>query len=260
MILKNLIKIIIIGATGKMGQEVIKMVFNTEDFELVAVIDTEENLSKLAETVPGIYASNDIVKAIKITQPDVAVDFTHPDVVLKNALTILKEKVSVVIGTTGIKQDELAQIKATAEEAKVGAFIAPNFALGAVLMIELSKQIAKHFSNVEIIEMHNPLKADSPSGTALKTVEAITSSFKSEPKIFDRSIARGHIINNIPVHSIRLPGVVAHQQVIFGSQGQTLTIKHDSYDRTSFMPGVALAIRKIFKHKGLIYGLENILK
>ena len=241
-----------------MGKEVVNMILNSKDLELVSVVDTAHHYEN---TLPhNVFVGDDLKKAIKESKPHVVVDFTLPKFVLNNTLIALQENVAVVVGTTGLKLQDLDQIHISAEEQGVGVVVAPNFALGAVLMMEMSKQIAKHFSEAEIIEMHNPKKADAPSGTALKTAEGIAMNLKNTPSIHDSSPARGDIVNNIPVHSVRLTGLIAHQEVIFGAQGQTLTIKHDSYDRTSFMPGVALAIKKVTECKGLVYGLENFLE
>ncbi|MEW6623224.1 MAG: 4-hydroxy-tetrahydrodipicolinate reductase [Bacillota bacterium] len=252
---EELIRVLVSGAAGKMGQEVIKMLYTSNDMELVAAVD-KKPINNLQD---GVYVGNSLIDAIIKTKPRVMVDFTHPDSVLDNTLTAIRERVFVVVGTTGLMPEDLDKIHTAAEETSTGVLIAPNFALGAVLMMELSKQLARYFSEVEIIEMHNQLKADSPSGTALRTAEGICNNLQKAPIIYDCSPARGQIINNIPIHSIRLPGLIAHQEVIFGAQGQTLSIRHDSYDRTSFMPGVALAIKTVLKQKGLIYGLENIL-
>ena len=256
------IRVLVVGGFGKMGKEVINMLLNSDDLELVSIVDivADTDCHDKHNLPDNIFISNDLKAAIEESKPQVVVDFTQPKFALDNTLIAVNEKVSVVVGTTGLKSQDLEQIDISAKEKGVGVLVAPNFALGAVLMMEISKQIAKHFSEVEIIEMHNPKKADSPSGTALKTAEDIAKNLKSTPAIYDSSPARGEIINNIPVHSVRLTGLIAHQQVIFGTQGQTLTIKHDSYDRTSFMPGVALAVRKIVNNKGLIYGLENLLE
>lgn len=252
------IAVLVVGAYGKMGKEVVSMVLASNDLELVSIVD---NGDQCTYNIPSdVFIGHNLQEAIRLSKPDVVVDFTHPSIVLDNTLIALKERVAVVVGTTGLKETDLDKIHIAAEETGVGVLVAPNFALGAVLMMEISKQIAKHFSEVEIIEMHNPKKADSPSGTALKTAEGISKNLKNTPVINDYSPARGKIIDNVPIHSIRLSGLIAHQQVIFGAQGQTLTIKHDSFDRTSFMPGVAMAIKKVVECKGLIYGLENVLQ
>lgn len=251
------IRVLVVGSSGKMGQEVVKMVESSKEFELVGLVDINTEHAYTGSNI--VYMGADLQEGIRKSNPKVVVDFTHPEVVMENARIALEERVSMVIGTTGLTVENLEEIHVGATQAGVGVLVAPNFAIGAVLMIELSKQVAKHFSEVEIIEMHNPLKADSPSGTALKTVEEISKSLEKTPTINDSSVARGKIINNIPVHSVRLPGMVAHQQVIFGGKGQTLTIRHDSFDRSSFMPGVAIAIKKIIHHSGLVYGLEKLL-
>jgi len=256
--LEKPINVLVVGGFGKMGKEVVNMILNSSDLKLVSVVDTANHDGY---SLPdNIFIGDDLKEAIEKSKPHVIVDFTLPKFVLNNILIALQEKVSVVAGTTGLSLEDLDQIHISAEEKGVGVVVAPNFALGAVLMMAISKQIAKHFSEVEIIEMHNPKKADSPSGTALKTAEDIAMNLKDTPVIYDISPARGQIVNNIPIHSVRLTGLIAHQEVIFGAQGQTLTIKHDSYDRTSFMPGVALAIKKVVECKGLVYGLENLLE
>ena len=252
------INVLVVGGFGKMGKEAVNMIINSSDLELVAIVDIADYSEN---SLPGnVFVGNNLKKVIEESKPHVVLDFTLPKFALNNTLVALQEKVSVVVGTTGLKLQDLDQIRSLAEEKGVGVVVAPNFALGAVLMMEISKQIAKHFSEVEIIEMHNPKKADAPSGTALKTAEDIAMNLNGTQVVYDNSPARGEIINNIPIHSVRLTGLVAHQQVIFGAQGQTLTIKHDSYDRTSFMPGVALAIKKVVECKGLVYGLENLLE
>lgn len=217
------IRVIVNGAKGKMGQEVVKAVEKESDLELVGQTDLGDNLAK----------------TIKETRAEVVVDFTHPKSVMENIRTILKNGAHGVIGTTGITKENLEEIKFLCEENKVNCLVAPNFAIGAVLMMQFAKEAIKYFPNAEIIEMHHETKVDKPSGTALKTKEAMG--------------------KEIPIHSVRLPGLVAHQEVIFGGLGQTLTIRHDSISRESFMPGVILAIKKIKNLKGLIYGLEQIL-
>ena len=175
--------------------------------------------------------------------------------------------VSVVVGTTGFNDEKLSQVKSwLAQQPKVGALIAPNFGLGAVLMMQFAAQAAKHFESVEIIELHHPNKADAPSGTAARTAELITEARKSarRPAMPDATAqslpgARGAKVGDVPIHSVRLRGLVAHQEVVLGDQGETLTIRHDSIDRTGFMPGVLLGIRKVGSHPGLTFGLEHFL-
>ncbi|MDP3013782.1 MAG: 4-hydroxy-tetrahydrodipicolinate reductase, partial [Candidatus Subteraquimicrobiales bacterium] len=192
----------------------------------------------------GLLIQNNLEEAIEIRQPEVMVDFTHPEAVMGNIRKALNTRVNVVVGTTGITEDNLTEIKSLCEKNKTNAFIAPNFAIGAVLMMKLSEIAAKFLPEVEIIELHHKQKVDAPSGTALKTARGIM-------KITGNQ--------TIPIHSVRLPGLVAHQEVIFGGTGQTLTIRHDSIDRTSFMPGVIMAIKNVGQRPGLTYGLEQLL-
>ena len=223
------ITVIVNGAKGKMGIEVVKAVSREDDLQLIAQTDLGDNLS---ETLNKVH-------------PEVVVEFTQPSVVMSNIRTILSSGVHAVVGTTGITKDDLIEIEKLCEKHKVNCLIAPNFAIGAVLMMKFSKEAAKHMRHAEIIELHHPQKLDMPSGTALKTAQ-----------MMKESMGEGA---EIPIHSVRLPGLVANQEVIFGGLGQTLTIKHETTSRESFMPGVILAVRKIKQLRGLVYGLENIL-
>lgn len=231
-----------------MGAETVKTVLAQSDLSLVAQLDLGDSL--------------DLIKGA-----DVVVDFTHPDSVMKNLECAISNGISVVVGTTGFNDEKLSQVKSwLAEQPKVGALIAPNFGLGAVLMMQFAAQAAKHFESVEIIELHHPNKADAPSGTAARTAELITEARKSarRPAMPDATAqslpgARGAKVGDVPIHSVRLRGLVAHQEVVLGDQGETLTIRHDSIDRTGFMPGVLLGIRKVGSHPGLTFGLEHFL-
>jgi len=206
-----------------MGQETVKAVQNEADLELVAQTDV----------------GDDLAKVIKQSGADVVVDFTHPAAVMENIRQILKSGAHAVIGTTGLTDENQKEVKGLCDAHKVNCLIAPNFAIGAVLMMMFAKEAIKYMPKAEIIEFHHEQKVDKPSGTAIKT---------------------GHIMGkDVPIHSVRLPGMVAHQEVIFGGLGQTLTIRHDSISRDSFMPGVVMAVRKIKGLKGLVYGLENLL-
>ncbi|OGC11782.1 4-hydroxy-tetrahydrodipicolinate reductase [candidate division WOR-1 bacterium RIFOXYA12_FULL_52_29] len=217
------IKVIVNGAKGKMGLEAVRAVQNEADLELVAQTDI----------------GDDLAKVINQSGAEVVVDFTHPSAVMENIRRILESGAHGVIGTTGISENDQKEIQALCEKHKVNCLVAPNFAIGAVLMMLFAKEAIKHMPKAEIIEFHHEQKADKPSGTAIKT---------------------GHIMGKeVPIHSVRLPGLVAHQEVIFGGLGQTLTIRHDSLSRESFMPGVVMAVRKIKGLKGLVYGLENLL-
>lgn len=264
------IKIVVSGAAGKMGREVVKAISKEKDLELVGAVDPKEvgaDAGALAGIgLLGVQITPDLGITIRSQKPEVVVDFTHPSVVMGNLRTILENKVHAVIGTTGITEENLTEIKSLCEKNKINAIIAPNFAIGAVLMMKFAKEAARYMPKVEIIELHHDQKADAPSGTALKTAEMIleeeamkelpASEVKETEKLDG---VRGGTVEKIHIHSIRLPGLVAHQEVIFGGVGQTLTIRHDSISRESFMPGVILAIRKVREIKGLIYGLEHLL-
>jgi 4-hydroxy-tetrahydrodipicolinate reductase len=195
------------------------------------------------------------------------VDFTHPESVMANLDFAINHDINVVVGTTGFDDQKLSQIRTwLAAHPKVGALIAPNFGLGAVLMMQFAAQASKYFESVEIIELHHPNKADAPSGTAARTAELITEARRSVnkeamPDATSTSLAgaRGALVGEVRVHSVRLRGLVAHQEVVLGDLGETLTIRHDSIDRTGFMPGVLLGIRNVVKHPGLTFGLEHFM-
>ncbi len=223
------IKVIVNGAKGKMGEETVKAVGREADLDLVAQTD----------------AGDDLSGTIKKHAADVVVDFTHPEAVMTNIRVILTSGANAVVGTTGITKDDLREIERLCETNGKNCLVAPNFAIGAVLMMKFAREAAKHMPKAEIIEMHHQQKIDKPSGTALKTAH-----------MMKEVMGEGA---DIPIHSVRLPGYVASQEVLFGGLGQTLTIRHDTTSRESFMPGVILAVRKIRHLKGLVYGLENIL-
>ena len=245
------IKVAVLGAKGRMGSESIKAISECKDLELVASLDLGDSLDKLVSS-----------------GAQVVVDFTHPDSVMGNLEFAIKNGISVVVGTTGFDEKKLNQIKSWLEaNPKVGALIAPNFGLGAVLMMQFAAQAAKYFESVEIVELHHPAKADAPSGTAARTAELITAARKSVNKAAmpdattsEIDGARGAKIGDVQIHSVRLRGLVAHQEVILGDVGETLSIRHDSIDRTGFMPGVLLAIREVGSHPGLTFGLENYME
>ncbi len=231
-----------------MGQEAVKAVTNEPDLELVAALDRADDLGLTLRTY----------------KPDVVVDFTHPDVVKKNAEIILTEGAHAVIGTTGLSAGDMESLHKLAETQKRSILVIPNFAIGAILMMKFASETAKYMPSVEIIEYHHDKKADAPSGTAIKTAELIHSvnhvinAVKpNETELIPG--ARGGQKCQIPIHSIRLPGYVASQEVILGGVGQTLTIRHDTISRESFMPGVILSIRKTKHLTGLVYGLESLL-
>lgn len=248
-----MIKAAVCGANGKMGQEVVKAVINADDMELTAKIDS----------LNGEYSS--LKEAFEKTKFDVAVDFTRPDVVFENAEFCLKNKVNTVIGTTGLSDSQLKELEKMSSEYKTGCFIAPNFSTGAVLMMKFAKISAKYFDNAEIIEFHHNKKLDAPSGTALRTAMMMSEnnddfSRNNSPETETLKGSRGgNTSSNIHIHSVRMPNFTASQEVILGSYGQTLTIRHDSTNRECYMPGVLLAVRYVMKNGGFTYGLDNIL-
>jgi len=244
------IKVAVLGSKGRMGAEACKAVSEAADLDLVAQIDVGDSLDLLVSS-----------------GAQVVVDFTHQDAVMKNLEFAINHGINVVVGTTGFDDAKLAQIKGwLAHQPSVGALIAPNFGLGAVLMMQFAAKASKYFDSVEIIELHHPNKADAPSGTATRTAEMITVARRSVNKAAmpDATTtaldgARGALVGEVPVHSVRLRGLVAHQEVILGDLGETLTIRHDSIDRSGFMPGVLLGIRSVISHPGLTFGLEHFM-
>ena len=244
-----MIRVGVLGAKGRMGSEVCKAVRAASDMELVAELDLGDSLSTLTEK-----------------KVDVVVDFTVPDSVMANLEFLISNGIHAVVGTTGFDDTKLDRIRTLVSGKKVSVLIAPNFGVGAVLMMHFAEMAAPYFDSTEIVELHHPRKVDSPSGTAKRTAELIGKARKdsakgSMPDATESAIpgARGALVGGVPIHSIRSEGLLAHQEVIFGTTGETLTIRHDSLDRASFMPGVLLGIRKVREHEGLIYGLEKIL-
>jgi 4-hydroxy-tetrahydrodipicolinate reductase len=240
----------VLGARGRMGAEVVRAVGAADDLEVVANLDADDPLSLLTDA-----------------DVQVVVDFTHPGVVMDNVRWCLSHGIHVVVGTTGFTPERLDQVRGWLADAPgVGAAIVPNFALGAVLMMRFSEIAARYFESVEIVELHHPAKADAPSGTARLTAERISKARTDAnlgplPDATVEAVAgaRGATIAGIPVHSVRARGLIAHQEVLFGAAGETLTIRHDSFDRASFMPGVLLAVRKIGDRPGLTVGLDPLL-
>jgi 4-hydroxy-tetrahydrodipicolinate reductase len=241
------IRVLITGANGRMGQAAVKAISADPALELVGTTSRQD----------------DLTAAIKKNNAQVVVEFTNAESVFANTATIIAAGAHPVIGSSGLTLPQIKKFQAECAKLKLGGIIASNFSLGAVLLMKYSKEIAKYFSHVEIIEMHHDGKLDSPSGTALHTAEMIAGNFKHEgsDKKLRETIpgARGASHHQIPIHAVRLPGLVAHEQVIFGSVGETLTLKHDSIDRVAFMPGLCLSCKKVVELKELVYGLENIL-
>ena len=253
-----MIKVLVNGALGRMGRTVCNAVKADSELELVGAVDV------IAGEVEGLTVETNLDAALKRLTPDVMVDFTRPAVVFDNVMTALANKVSPVVGTTGLSDDAKEKIRALAEANDTPAFIAPNFALGAVLMMLISQTVAKYMPEVEIIELHHDKKLDAPSGTAELTAKMISEvrppHKQGHPEEVERlEHVRGAEVDGIRIHSVRLPGYVAHQEVIFGGLGQTLTIRHDSTGRDSFMPGVVLACKKVRGLKGLTVGLDKLL-
>ena len=263
-----MIRVLVAGAAGRMGSEVVRAVSATPDMEVVAAVDPNAAGTRVGDGQGGaIECVPSLVAAIADTRPDVMVDFTHPSAVEGNLCTALAAGVDCVVGTTGLSEERLAEL-ASAQCAASGTclFYAPNFAIGAVLMMQFAERAARYMPHAEIVELHHDAKADAPSGTAVRTARLIAqgrdtlpASPGSETELPGLEGARGAEAEGVRVHSVRLPGLVAHQEVIFGGQGQTLTIRHDSIDRTSFMPGVVLACREVGSHSGLVVGLERLM-
>ena len=243
----SLISVLINGSRGRMGQESVKAITEDQELDLVAQTDLGDNLS-------------DTIRQVKA---QVVVDFTTAAVVMENAVTIIESGARPVIGTSGLLPEQVGNLQELCNKHNNGGVIVPNFAVGAVLMMKYAQDAAKYFPNAEVIELHHDDKADAPSGTAIKTANLLTGSSKSiQKKIDEKEIlhgARGAKSQNVRIHSVRLPGLVAHQEVIFGGQSQTLKIRHDSIHRDSFMPGVCLACKKVIHLKELVYGLEHLL-
>lgn len=260
--------VLVNGAFGRMGQAVLKAVQEDKDLQLVGAVDIKGGVDTgtlVGLPANGIEIETDLPAALDRLHPEVMVDFTRPDVVFNNVKTALQHKVSPVVGTTGLKDEQKAEIAKLAEENDTPAFIAPNFAIGAVLLMVLSKQAAKYMPDVEIIELHHDKKLDAPSGTAVQTAQMIAevraSHQQGNPNEKETlKGARGANYDGMHIHSVRLPGYVAHQEVIFGGLGQTLTIRHDSMNRESFMPGVVMAAKKVRSLKGLTVGLDKLLE
>ncbi len=241
-------RVAVLGSKGKVGATMVAAVEHAEDLTLSAEVDAGDPLSLLTES-----------------KTDVVIDFTHPDVVMDNLKFLIESGINAVVGTTGFDDKRIGQVRSwLTANPDVAVLIAPNFAIGAVLSMHFAAQAARFFESVEVIELHHPHKADAPSGTAARTARLIAEARKGMPPNPDATStglegARGADVEGIPVHSVRLAGLVAHQEVLFGTQGETLTIRHDSLDRTSFVPGVLLAVRRVKDHPGLTVGIEPLL-
>ena len=246
------IRVGVLGARGRMGQQVCKVVDAAPDLELVAMVDAGDWLFSVADA-----------------GAQVLVDFTHPDVVMDNLRFAIDQGIHAVVGTTGFTPERLETVRSWLAEAATdtGVLVAPNFGIGAVLSMKFAQLAAKYYDSAEVIEWHHPGKADAPSGTAVRTAQLIAAAradagMQPPPDATSQSLdgARGADVDGVHVHALRIAGMVAHQEIVFGAEGETLTIRHDSLDRTSFMPGVLLAVRGIIGRPGLTVGLEPLLE
>ena len=264
-----MIKVGVCGACGKMGREVVKAIAEDKNMSLVCAIDLccvgEDIGEKVLGKACDVKITSDLKSAIETTTPDVIVDFTQPSSIFENAKICLNNNVRPVIGTTGLSIEQLDALKQLASEKNISAFVAPNFTTGAVLMMMFSQTAAKYFDNAEIIELHHNQKKDAPSGTAVKTAQMmaeIKDTFQKNncEEIETIKSSRGGLApSDIRIHSVRMPGYIASQEVIFGASGQILKIRHDSMDRTCYMSGVKMAIKYVMDNNDFIYGLDNIL-
>jgi len=262
------IAVAVAGATGRMGREVVKMVLEDPELSLAAAVarsaEPVDAGSLAGKPDTGVKVSNDLEEALERTKPDVLVDFTSPKAAMPNAETSIRLGVRPVIGTTGFTPEQIAELDKQCRERGIGGLIAPNFSIGAILMMKFSAMAAKYLPHVEIIEYHGDQKLDAPSGTSIKTAEWISESRRAlrqghpnEEEVIEG--ARGGYYNGFRIHSVRLPGVFAQQEVVFGGHGQTLKIRHDSYERAGYMPGVNTAIKKVMQTTGMVYGFEHFL-
>ena len=238
-------RVAVLGAKGRMGAEVVRAVDAADDLELAAALDAGDELD--------------------LSGADVAVDFTHPDAVMGNLRACVAAGVHAVVGTTGFDEARLAELRELLQGGQTGVLVAPNFGIAAVLMMQFAAQAARFFESVEIVELHHPRKADAPSGTARRTAELVAEARRGMEPMPDATSsaldgARGADLDGVRVHAVRLAGLVAHQEVLLGGAGESLTIRHDSYDRASFMPGVLLGVREIASRPGLTVGLEHLLE
>lgn len=254
-----MIKVAVVGCAGRMGSAVVDAVNAAEDMQLICGIDPHG-----MEASYPLYAT--VAEAVEAEEFDVMVDFTQPNVVAGNLAVALPAGINCVVGTTGLTNEKLEELAAMATGGAC-LFYAPNFTTGAVLMMQFAKAAAPYFPEAEVLEFHHARKKDAPSGTAVRTAQIISEARGGRPSEAPGSEtempgmegARGALVEGVPVHSVRSMGYVASQEVVFGSMGQTLTIRHDSWDRTSYMPGVLLGIREVGERSGLIVGLENLM-
>ena len=238
------IKVMVCGAAGRMGRVSCEAIKAAPDMELVHALDQGESLQE----------------ALSTHNPDTVVEFTVPDSVFANTQMIIEHGAHPIVGATGLSPSDIATLKTQSDNKKLGGIIAPNFSLGAILLMQAAERIAAYLPHAEIIEMHHDQKVDSPSGTALKTAAMMAKHTASQTPPFGDQTARGETVEGVSIHSVRLPGLFAHQAVMFGGEGETLTLRHDSTDRRAMMPGLLMAIRRAPELNTLVYGLENVLE
>jgi 4-hydroxy-tetrahydrodipicolinate reductase len=263
----EIIRVVVNGALGRMGQEITKAIVREPGLEAAGAVEKEVSQQYLAlsEAIRLVPFSSDLGSLLRSCDADVVVDFTNAEASMAAARIAIKQKVNMVIGTTGLSEENLAEIEQLCKANGVGAVVAPNFSLGAALLMHLSKFTAKFFDHAEIIEMHHDKKADAPSGTAIATARAMSqtrgkSFIYPEVKKEILSNTRGGQMDGIAIHSLRLPGFMAGQEVIFSGVGETLSLRHNAISRECYIPGVILAIKEVTKRKGLTYGLDDLLK
>lgn len=263
------IRVIVSGAGGRMGNEVVKLVLQDEELELAAAVDRSSGGVDAGRLVGleecGIEVSSDLEAALANSGGEVLVDFTTPQSAYTNTALAIKYGVRPVIGTTGFTPEQITELDKQCRERGIGGLIAPNFSIGAILLMKFAAQAAKYFPHLEIIEYHGDQKLDAPSGTAIKTAEMISEARQElrqgnpqEEEIIEG--ARGGYYNGFRIHSVRLPGVFAQEEVVFGGFGQSLKIRHDSYERAGYMPGVKMGVQKVMGYTGLIYGFEHFIE
>jgi len=263
-----MIRVLVCGAYGQMGREVLKAIHKDDQLTIIGAVDIRSDFADVGDLIGvgkiGVTVGNDLQTVINETKPQVMVDFTSPAAVMNNIRIAINNGVCPVVGTTGLTEQDIEEVRTLVAKTKVNAIIAPNFSIGAVLLMRLAQEAAKYLPHVEIIEMHHDKKLDAPSGTALRTAQLIAEQRgilrQGHPDEKEKLTGvRGGELAGIRLHSVRLPGLVAHQEVIFGGLGQILSIRHDSISRESFMPGVILACKRVLTIDGFVYGLEHLI-
>jgi 4-hydroxy-tetrahydrodipicolinate reductase len=257
------IRVVVHGAAGRMGQEIINGLCREPGFQVVGAVDIKVQRNTISLPDDSVIPFSENLEAIlDSTHPNVVIDFSLAKATVPAVRSTTARGINVVVGTTGLSATDLEEIRRNAETYKVGVVVAPNFALGAVLMMHLAKIVARYMDYAEVIELHHHLKADAPSGTALLTAKSMV---ESRGKPFNRAsgqesaTSRGQEVGGVSIHSVRLPGLMAHQEVLFGTAGQTLSIRHDTINRECYLPGIIIAIKEVGKYKGLVYGLDTLL-